>query len=46
MLHKIAVLKNVAIFTAKFIWTTTFGVTENITCLTGWKFTDVLQGWL
>ena len=46
MLHKIGVLKNLAVLTAKFMWTTASGITENIPCLAGCKFIDVLQDWL
>ena len=48
MLYKIGViLKNLAIFTAKFMWTAAASaITENVTCLPGCKFSDVLQKWL
>ena len=37
------VLKNLAIFTAKFMRTAASYITENIPCLVGCKFIDVLQ---
>ena len=43
MLYKVGVLKNLAIFTVKFVWATASGITENISCLIGCKFIDVLQ---
>ena len=43
MLYKVGVLKNLAIFTAKFVSTAASGITENIPCLAGCKFIDVLQ---
>ena len=45
-LYKIAVLKNRAIFTAKFMWTAVSGITENIPYLASCKFIDVLEDWL
>ena len=43
MLYKIGFLKHIVIFTAKFMRTTAPGITENIPCLAGCKFIDVLQ---
>ena len=37
MLYKIGVLKNLAKFTAKFMWTAASGISENIPCLAGCK---------
>ena len=45
MLHKIGVLKNPPMFTAKFLWTAASDITENIPSVAGCKFTDVLQDW-
>ena len=46
MFYKIGVLKNHRIFTAKLMWTAASDITENIPCLAGHKFIDVLQDWL
>ena len=46
MFYKIGVLKNVTIFTAKFMWAAASGITENIPFTPGCKFSDVLQDWL
>ena len=46
VLCKIGVLKNLAIFTAKFMWTAASGIIENIPCLVSCKFIDVSQVWL
>ena len=46
MFCKIGVLKNLAIFTAKFLWMAASGIAENILNVAGCKFTDVLQDWL
>ena len=46
MFHKIGVLKNLATFMVKFMWTATSGITENTPYLAGCKFIDVLQEWL
>ena len=43
MLYKINVLKNLAIFTGKLMWTAASGITENIPFTPGYKFSDVLQ---
>ena len=46
MLYKIGVLKNLAKFAAKFIWTATSDISKNGPFLAGCKFIDVLQSWL
>ena len=38
--------KNLAKFTAKFMWTAASNIGENRPCLAGCKFIDVLQNWL
>ena len=43
MLYKIGALKNLAIYTAKFMRTVASGITENIPFLPGCTFSDVLQ---
>ena len=43
MLCKIGVLKNLAKFTAKFMWTAAFGVSENRPGLSGYKFIGDLE---
>ena len=43
MLYKIGVLKCLVIFTAKFMGSAASGITENIPCLAGCRFIDVLQ---
>ena len=41
-----SVLKNSVIFTAKFMWTASSGISEDRPCLAGCKFIDVLQNGL
>ena len=40
MIHEIGVLKNLAEFTAKFMWTAASGISENRPCLAGCKFIE------
>ena len=46
MLYKISVLTNLPKFTANFMWTAASGITENRSCLAGYKYIDVLHNWL
>ena len=46
MQYNIGVLKNLAKFTAKFMWTASSGISENRPGLAGCKFFDVLQKWM
>ena len=44
--YKTGVLKSVAKFTVKFMWTATSGYRENRPYLAGCKYFDVLHKWL
>ena len=46
MSYKIGVLKYLAKFTAKFMWTAAAGISKNRPCLAGSNFYPVLQYWL
>ena len=46
MLYKTGILKNLAKFTAKFMWTAVSGISEHRPCLVGCKFIDVLKNWM